>query len=61
MDRVTTAAVAILLLTLGDKVQRPKIRRAMFKVFRTIGEAYSTDEAFIKWAKFYSMEEPKQE
>jgi hypothetical protein len=58
MDRITAAAVAIVLLALSDKVQRPKIRKAMFKVFKTVGEAYGTDEMFLKWARLYSSEIP---
>jgi len=59
MDRWTSAAVAIVIAALGDKAQKPKIRSAMFKLFRSIGEAYSTDEAFLKWARFYSSEIPE--
>jgi hypothetical protein len=58
MDRITSAAVSIVLLALSDKIQRRAIRKAMFKLFRTIGEAYSTDETFLKWARFYSSEIP---
>jgi hypothetical protein len=58
MDRITAAAVSILLLALSDKVQRPKIRMAMFKVFKTVGNAYGTDEMFLKWARLYSSEIP---
>jgi hypothetical protein len=58
MDRITSAAVAIVLLTLSDKLQRPKMRKAMFKVFKTIGDSYSTDEMFLKWARLYSSEIP---
>jgi hypothetical protein len=53
MDFYISMAVAVVLQALKDKTQKAKVRPAMFKIFRTIGETYKDDETFTKWAKFY--------
>lgn len=46
MDRFVKIGITIVLDALGDKANKPKMKKAMLKVFATLWSIYGDDEAF---------------
>lgn len=51
MDLLISMAVSAVIEAVKDPSKKKKVRAAMFKVFRTIGEVYADDEEFLAWLK----------
>lgn len=51
MDLLISMAVAAVIDAVKDPSKKKKVRVAMLKVFRTIGDVYADDEELLAWLK----------
>lgn len=51
MDLLISMAVAAVIDAVKDPSKKKKVRAAMLKVFRTIGDVYADDEELLAWLK----------